>query len=276
MTQLSYYDSAQTRRPVVSELRNFWDYRGLIKLLIVRDLTVRYKRSALGVWWTLLNPLLTSAVLWIIFSNFFRFQVDEAPYVVFLLSGILLATSFAQGVSAAGSAIVNSAGVLSKVHVPAEVFSFASALASGVNLLITVIPLLIIQAFHPEAIVPWTVILIVIPTLALVMLVAGLGLLIASAAVYFYDVLDLSNVLIQLVTYLIPTFYPLTIVPDQFQVFIRANPLLSYLRVFRGFVFEGTFAAPVEFVVMGVTSVTVLTLGVWVFSRSWKNLVVLL
>lgn len=276
MTQLSYYDSAQARRPLVSELRNFWDYRGLIQLLVVRDLTVRYKRSALGVWWTLLNPLLTSAVLWIIFSNFFRFEIDEAPYVVFLLSGILLATSFAQGVNAAGSAIVNSSGVLSKVHVPAEVFSFASALASGVNLLITVVPLLIIQAVHPQAIVPWTVVLVVIPTLALVMLVAGLGLLVASAAVYFYDVLDLTNVLIQLVTYLIPTFYPLSIVPDRFLVFIRVNPLLAYLRVFRGFVFEGTFAAPVEFAVMGATSLTVLALGVWVFSRSWQKLVVLL
>ena len=275
ISQVTYYDSDMARRPLISEFRNFWDYRGLLKLLTVRDLTVRYKRSALGVWWTVLNPLLTSGVMWLVFGNIFRFPAGDIPYVVYLLSGILLSTMFAQGVIAAGSAIVNSAGVLSKLYVPAEVFSLAAASAASMNFVISLLPLLAIQVIMGVGI-PWTVIFVPIPALALLALVAGVGLIVASAAVFFYDVLDLTNVAIQLITYLIPTFYPLEIVPEQLQVFIRANPLYSYLLVFRGFVYEGQWAATSEFVVMFATSAIVLTLGVWVFSRSWKNLVVLL
>lgn len=276
MTTVSpnYYDSDQARRPLVSELANLWGYRGLLRLLVVRDLTVRYKRSTLGVWWTLLNPLLTMSVMWVVFGNFFRFET-EVPYVVYLLSGILLVTYFSQAVISAGSSIVNSSSVLSKVYVPPEVFAFSAALAAAANFLISLVPLLIIQLVMGVGI-PWTIVLLPIPLVAMLALVAGLGLLVASAAVYFFDVLDLTGVLIQLIGYLTPTFYPLSIIPPEFLPLIYGNPLYSYLLVFRGFVYEGVFAPWWAFVVMVGTAIIVLVLGVWVFSRSWKNLVVLL
>lgn len=274
-SQISYYDSDQRRQPLVTELRNFWDYRGLIRLLVVRDLTVRYKRSTLGIWWTILNPLLTSLVLWIIFGQIFRFTIPGVPYAVYLVSGILFITYFTQGVLSAGSAIVNSASVLSKVHVPPEVFSLSAATASAANFLFSVVPLLILQLISGVGI-PWTVVLVPIPALATLALITGVGLLIASAAVYFYDVLDLSSVLVQLVAYLTPSFYPLEIVPERFLWVVFANPLYSYLVVFRGFVYQGTFAPWWNFAVMLSVSAAALALGVWVFSRSWKKLVVLL
>lgn len=275
MTSTYIYDSDQTRRPVVTELGNLFAYRGLLKLLVTRDLTVRYKRSTLGVWWTLLNPLLTMTVLWIVFSQFFRFQMPGVPYVPYLLSGILLVTFFSQGVIATGSSIVNSASVLSKVYVPAEVFAVAAAVAAFVNFTISLAPLLVIQLVTGVGI-PWTVVLVPIPAFFMLLLVAGLGLLVASAAVYFYDVLDLTAVLTQLIGYLTPTFYPIDFVPERFLPLIYANPLYSYLTIFRGFVYEGGFAPGWNFAVMIGSSVVVLLLGVWVFTRSWRNLVVVL
>ncbi len=275
MTSTYIYDSDQARRPIVTELTNVWAYRGLLKLLVTRDLTVRYKRSSLGVLWTLLNPLLTMTVLWIVFSQFFRFEVPGVPYVAYLLSGILLVTFFAQGVLATGASIVNSSSVLSKVYVPAEVFALAASVAALVNFAISLIPLLIIQGITGVGI-PWTVVLVPIPAFFLLLLVAGLGLLVASAAVYFYDILDLTAVLTQLLGYLTPTFYPLSIIPERFLPLIYANPLYSYLTVFRGFIYEGAFAPGWNFVMMIGSSVIVLLLGVWVFTRSWKNLVVVL
>ncbi|MGZ8786293.1 MAG: ABC transporter permease [Acidimicrobiia bacterium] len=277
MTTVSanYYDSDQARKPLVSELANLWGYRGLLKLLVVRDLTVRYKRSALGVWWTLLNPLLTMTILWVVFGQFFRFEIPNTPYTVYLLSGILLITYFSQAVISSGSSIVNSSSVLSKVYVPPEVFAFAAALAAATNFLISLVPLVVIQLVSGVGI-PWTVLLIPLPLIAMLALVAGLGLLVASAAVYFYDVLDLTAVVIQLVGYLTPTFYPISIVPERFLPLIYANPLYSFLAVFRGFMYEGAFAPWWTFVVMFGTAILVLVVGVWVFSRSWKNLVVLL
>jgi ABC-type polysaccharide/polyol phosphate export permease len=269
------YDSAQARRPIVTELKNVWSYRGLMRLLVTRDLTVRYKRSALGVWWTFLNPLLTMLVMWVVFSEFFRFQIPEVPYVVYLLSGLLLLTFFSQAVIATGSSIVSSSSILSKVYVPPEVFAISASLAAMVNFAISLLLLMIIQLITGVGI-PWTIVLVVLPAVCMLMLVAGLGLLIASAAVFFFDVLDFTAVLIQILGYMTPTFYPIEIVPDRFLPVIQANPLYSYLVVFRSFVYEGVMPPAWSMLVMVGTAVGFLLVGVWVFSRSWKRLVVLL
>jgi len=275
MTTTPVYDSATPRAPVISEIKNLWQHRELIGVLINRDLTVRYKRSTLGMWWTLLNPLLTTLVLWIVFGQFFRFQIPGVPYVVYLLSGILFITFLMQATLASASAIVTNAGILTKVYVPPEVFSFSAALAAGANFVISMIALFVVQLIT-ETGIPWTVILTPIPVAATLALTAGLGLLVASAAVAFYDVIDLTGVLLQIVGYLTPTFYPIEIVPAQFLWIIHANPLYSYLLVFRGFVYEGVFAPGGAFLYMGVTSIGVLILGAWTFSRVWRRLVVVL
>jgi ABC-type polysaccharide/polyol phosphate export permease len=276
MTTSFVYDSDQGRKPLISELRNLWNYRGLLRLLVTRDLTVRYKRSTLGVWWTLLNPLLFMGVLWMVFGQFFRFEIPgNTPYIVYLLSGIILLTFFSQGLIATGSSIVNSSSILTKVFVPPEVFALSSAVAALVNFAISVIPLIFVQLVTGVGI-PWTALLVPIPALFMLMLVAGLGLLVASAAVFFYDVLDLTAVGVQIITYLTPTFYPISIVPERFLPVVQANPLYSFLLVFRGFMYEGVFAPGWAFAVMALTGIGFLLFGAWVFARSWKSLVVLI
>jgi ABC-type polysaccharide/polyol phosphate export permease len=161
------------RQRAISEIQNLWDYRGLVRLLVVRDLTVRYKRSTLGVWWTVLNPLLAMVILWIVFGQIFRFSVPGIPYIVYLLSGIIFFTFFSQGVYAAGSAIVNNSSILTKVAVPPEVFSVSAAAAAAANFIISLVPLLMIQLATGTGI-PWTVVLVPIPILALLLLIAGI------------------------------------------------------------------------------------------------------
>jgi ABC-type polysaccharide/polyol phosphate export permease len=276
MTTPTFYDSDIPRKPLLTELRNLINYRGLIRLLVTREVTVRYKRSFLGVWWTLLNPLITMIVMWVIFSEFFRFEIPgDVPYVVYLLSGILLISFFAQAVVATGSSIVNSASVLSKVYVPPEVFAISGALAAGVNFVISLTLLLAIQLVVGVG-VPWTALLVPIPVFCMLMFVAGLGLLVAAAAGFFFDVLDFTQVMIQILGYLTPTFYPIGIVPEQFLPIVYANPIYSYLAVFRGFVYEGALAPAWNFGVMVGSSILMLLVGAWVFSRTWKRLVVMM
>jgi ABC-type polysaccharide/polyol phosphate export permease len=269
----TYYDSDLIRRPVVTEFRNFWDYRGLIRLLVVRDLIVRYKRSILGVWWTLLNPILQTAVMWLVFSQVFeRSARGDIPFIVYLLSGITLVQLFTQGVVATGSSILGSRNLLVKVYVPPEVFSLAASLTALVNFAIMLVPLFALELILGVG-VPVTAILVWIPAVAMLALVAGLGLMLAAAAVHFYDVIDLAKVLAQLMTWMVPTFYTLAMIPEEFHPIIKANPLYSYLAVFRGFAITGLVAPLWNFAVMVVTSVLALGIGVWVFSRSWRSLV---
>jgi ABC-type polysaccharide/polyol phosphate export permease len=266
------YDSAAPRRPIVHPFANIWANRDLIRLLVGRDLTVRYKRSVLGVWWTVLNPLLTTLVYWFVFSAIFqRTAGTKVPFVVYLLSGtLLISVFFSQGSVAGGSSLISGRSILSKIRVPGEVFATTAALAAGVNFLIGTILLLAIQLIVGPGI-PWTVVLVPIPTLAMLALVTGFGMLIASAAIHFYDVLDFVRVLLQMVIWLVPTFYPIEIIPENLQILIKVNPLYSYLVVFRGFMYEGVFAPTWNVVYMGASAIIVLLLGVWVFSKSWKQ-----
>ncbi|MGI9585675.1 MAG: ABC transporter permease [Acidimicrobiia bacterium] len=268
------YDSAAARRPFVDEIGSLWSRRSLIRLLVTRDLTVRYKRSVLGVWWTLLNPLLTAAVMWMVFSAIFGRLSGEVPFIIYLLSGILLIqTFFAQGSMAAGSSLMSSGSILSKIRVPGEVFAFTAAIAAAVNFAIGLIPVTVLMLLTGTPI-PWTYILIPIPALAMLALVTGVGMLIASAAVHFYDVLDFVRVILQLAVWLVPTFYPMEMIPVEYQWIIKLNPLYSYLQVFRGFLYRGEFAPTWNFVVMFTSAAIFLVLGVYVFSRSWRSMVV--
>ena len=253
-----------------------WQHRRLLRLLIERDLTVRYKRSVLGIGWTVLNPLLSTAILWVVFSRVFRFEVDPGvPFIVYLLSGVLIVTFFTQGVLAAGGSIVNSAGILTKVYVPPEIFALSAACAAAVNFGLTFVPLLLIQIVTGIGI-PWTVLLTPLLVLALLAFVTGVGLMVASAAVYFYDVMDLTQVFMNLLTYLTPTFYPVTIVPPDLRLFVQLNPLYSYLTVFRHLAYRGDMPPlPYVLVVIGTAAVS-FVLGVWLFSRTWRKLVVML
>jgi len=247
-----------------------------LRLLVNRELSVRYKRSSFGVWWTLLNPILTTAIMWVVFSQIFgqgRFGVSsDEPYVVYLLAGVLFFTFFSQGLLATGSAITGSASILTKVYVPAEVFSFATALAGVANFAISLAPLLVVQLIAGVGI-PWTILLSPVPVVAMLALVTGLGMLVAAAAVRFYDVIELTRVLVILLTYATPVFYPISIIPERFLSFVYANPLFSYLEVFRSLFYRGEIPPLWQWAMVVGSALVALGLGVWAFSRSWRNLV---
>ncbi|MBA3362509.1 MAG: ABC transporter permease [Acidimicrobiia bacterium] len=272
---LPVYDSALPRRPLVTEFQNLWTHRGLLRLLVNRELSVRYKRSSLGVWWTLLNPLLTTAIMWVVFAQIFQDRfgaTGDEPYVVYLLAGVLFFAFFSQGLLATGSAITGSASILTKVYVPAEVFSFATALAGVANFAISLAPLLVVQLIAGVGI-PWTILLSPVPVVAMLALVTGLGMLVAAAAVRFYDVIELTRVLVILLTYATPVFYPISIIPERFLSFVYANPLFSYLEVFRSLFYRGEIPPLWQWAMVVGSALVALGLGVWAFSRSWRNLV---
>lgn len=271
-----FYDSDQRRAPLVNEALNLWQYRGLLKLLVIRDLTLRYKRSLLGVWWTLLNPLLTTAVMWVVFSAVFRFVIPGGvPYILYLTSGVLLINFFAQGINTVGQSLVASSSVISKVYVPPEVFAVSAAAAAGSNFVISLVPLYLIALVTGWGI-PWTAPLVVLPALALLALVTGVGLLLATAAIRFADTLDLAALGVVLVGYLTPTFYPISIVPEAYRDFFHFNPLYSYLLIFRDVGYGGPGAPWGAWAVMVVTSLGALAGGTYVFSRRWRSLAAML
>ena len=222
----------------------------------------------------MLNPILTTAVMWVIFSQVFkRADTGDVPFIVYLLSGVLfISVFFAQGLIATGSSLLNSRAVLSKIPMPGEVLAVTAALAVALNFVIALIPMFALQLILGVGI-PWTVLLLPIPVFAMLMLVTGLGLAVAAAAVHFYDTIDFMSFLVQLAVWGVPTFYPIAMISPAFQVLIKINPLYSYLVVFRGFSYGGEFAPAWNFAYMIGTALAAFVGGVWIFSRSWRRLV---
>lgn len=271
-----FYDSAARLNPARNALTDLYRYRALVRLLVARELTVRYKRSLLGVAWTVLNPLLTTMVMWVVFNHLFRFKIPGGvPYVVYLLSGILAVTYFQQGIAMTAASMTSSAGMLTKVYVPPVVFALSAACAGAVNLLFGLVPLLALEAALGPGIA-WTVIAVPIPLFFLLCMIAGIGLFLSTLAVQFNDVLDLTNVITLLIAYLTPTFYPITTIPVSYRRFFLLNPMYSYVDVFRHLEYGGTLPPWQTSLIVVLTGVVGLATGLVVFVRRWPTLAVLL
>lgn len=270
------YDSAERSVSIRGALSDLVKYRALIRLLVARDLTVRYKRSLLGVSWTVLNPLLTTLVMWVVFNHLFRFQIPgNIPYLVYLLSGILAVTYFQQGISMTAASMVASAGVLTKVYVPPMVFAMSAACGGALNFIFGLVPLVIFQLVLGVG-VAWSIVLVPLPLICLLAMIAGLGLILTTLAVRFDDVLNLVNVLLVLVGYLTPTFFPLSIVPITYRHLFYLNPLVSYVEIFRFFEYGGPPPNVLTFAVVGTSALVSLLAGIAIFVRRWPSLIVLL
>jgi ABC-type polysaccharide/polyol phosphate export permease len=264
------YDSAEARVTWSTPYLNLWRWRGLLRLLAVRDLVSRYRRSVLGVAWTFLVPLMTTAVLWVVFSGFFRFQVPDVPFIVYLLSGILVVTFVQQGILGVGNSLLNHAPLLTRVYVPPEVMAAAHAASIGVNLCVSLVPLLVIQLVLGVG-VPPTVLLLPLLVALMFAFVLGIGLFLAVVAIRFRDVLDLAGVSLVLLAYATPTFYPLEIVPEAYRPLLALNPAFWYLDVFRNLVYGGTLGSPQAWLVCVACATFSLLLGTRLFSALWPR-----
>ena len=125
-------------------LTNFKKYSFLMSQLIARDFKVKYKRSVLGILWSLLNPLLTMTVMTIVFSQMFRFNVEGVNYIVYLMTGIIMFNYFSGASNSAMTSVVENFTLINKVYIPKYIFPISKCLFVGIDFLLTLIPWFII------------------------------------------------------------------------------------------------------------------------------------
>ena len=270
------YDSQARGKVFADTFKAFWDYRELIILLVKRDIAVRYKRSLLGLLWTLLNPLLTSLVLWFVFINIFSAKLpDGTQFAPYLLAGVLLITFFIQGFNQAADSIALGSGILMKIYVPPQVFAFAGAVSNAVNFCFGLFALAFISLITGDGVsifFPATILVI----FSMLMYVTGLGLLVSIAYVRYDDTRSLFAILISFMMYLSPIFYPKEILGETMLAVVNANPLTSFLDVFR-YVFSNTGSASwADWAYMGGFSAFILIMGIRSFAKAWPRTVVMM
>lgn len=240
-------------------------YRFLIRQLVARDFKVRYKRSVLGVLWSFLNPLLTMSVQYFVFSQLFKSDIDNYP--VYLLSGLVVFNFFGEGVGQALGSIIGNASLITKVYIPKYIYPVTRVLSSGINLLMSLVPLVIVAVLTGESITKAYLLLPYI-LLCVVAFTIGLGMILAAGMTFFRDVQFLWGIINMLWMYLTPLFYPVSIVPDGFRQVILQNPMYGYVHAVRTIVMDGVAPQPIAFFQCTLTAAGMLLVGIFVFKKS--------
>lgn len=263
------YDSAVRRPPFVGELIELLRYRDLLWLMIANITKTRYKRSALGVVWTLLNPLLNMTVLTIAFSSFFRAALENYP--VYVLSGLIFWNFYTQTTTFAMNSLVWGGSLLKRIYLPRTIFAVAAIGNGLINLGLSLIPLVLIMLvlghpFHPT----WWVLPLAILLLAMFSL--GAALFFSILSVFFTDVLDMYQVALQALFFLTPIMYPKDILPTQVVWYLNLNPLYNLLELFRAPLYAGVIPGPNTLLAAVASACLALAIGWWAFTRKADEL----
>lgn len=245
-------------------------YGFLIRQLVVRDFKIKYKRSVLGYFWSFLNPLLTMLVQYFVFSNLFKSNIRNYP--VYLLSGTILFSFFQEAIGQGLLSVLANASLITKVYMPKYIYPITKVLSSSVNLVISVIPLLIVTVITGEKITP-AILLLPFALLCLLLFCVGLSMLLASAMVFFRDTQYLWGIATLIWMYATPLFYPETIIPEQYRVVLKINPLYHIIKFVRTILMDGVSPEPRRYFYCLIFAGVACIVGGIVFKKSQDKFV---
>ena len=259
------------RNNIVTRLIDaFRRYNFLLRQLISRDFKGKYKRSVLGVLWSFLNPLLTMTVQYIVFSTLFRGDIQNYP--LYLLSGIVCFNFFNEATSMALVSIAGNASLITKVYVPKYIYPLSRILSSTINLLMSLIPLLMVMLLTQTPVRP-AVVLLPFGLVCLVGFCLGVGLVLSTMMVFFRDTQFLWGVINLLWMYATPVFYPESIIPAEFMIIYKCNPLYHIIRFIRIVLIQGISPEPKAYALCLLASFVPLLVGVLVFMKNQDKFV---
>ena len=246
-------------------IQNFLKFQPLLKELVARDIKIKYRRSVLGVLWTLLNPLFMMIVLSVVFSNLFKFDIENFP--LYLLSGQVIFNFFNDTTTSSMGAIISNGSLIKKIYVPKYLFVLSRVFSSFINLMASFTALMLVMvAMRVE--MNWTVVFVPIPLLFLVGFSLGIGLILAAITVKFRDIMHLYSVFTTALMYLPPVIYPMSILPDWLSPIVKANPVTNILLMFRDVMLNGNFPNILGILIAFIETALALGVGLYVFYKN--------
>ena len=254
-------------------LANFKRYSFLMQQLIIRDFKVKYKRSVLGVLWSILQPILMMTVMAIVFSQMFKFKVEGINFLVYLMTGIIMFNYFSEATSSAMVSVVSNFGLLNKVYIPKYIFPVAKCLFVGINFLLTLIPWLGIILLSYVGLGSYTchinVWYLLLPYIfiCLFMFALGIGLIISCISVFLRDMFYIYSIIIIIWNYLTPIFYSIEILPEGLQTIFKFNPLYIYITGVRSIVLASARPSLIQMGSMLLYAVGTLLIGLYIFRK---------
>jgi lipopolysaccharide transport system permease protein len=243
---------------IAVEWRELWEFRELLLFLAWRDITVRYKQTALGAAWAVLQPALTMVVFTLLFGRLAHLPSDGLPYPIFVYAGLLPWTFFANAVTSSSNSLVNSANLITKVYFPRVIVPLAAVAAGLVDLAVAFLLLGVLLLWYH---VPLTPMLALLPLMVIGTVVAAVavGTILSALTVTYRDFRYVVPFTVQLWMYATPVMYATAAVPDRWRRWYAVNPMAGMTDGFRAAVLGRAPLWPV----VGISSLSaVIALGV--------------
>ena len=254
-----------TKNAEHSAINKLKKHQFLFEELVKRDFKKKYKRTVLGMGWSILSPLLLLLVMKLVFTQFFGRNMEH--YTTFLFCGTLVFTYFAESTSEGMSALVGNAGIFSKVNVPKYLFLFSKNVQTLINFGITLIVFFlfcILDHIH----FTWRVILLLYPTLCLMAFNLGLGMILSALFVFFKDIKYLWEVLTRLIMYMSAIFYSIDSYSQMTKFLFLLNPIYVFIRYFRKIVIDATVPSLWFHLLMTAYALISLGLGCYMYKKN--------
>lgn len=256
-------------------LKEVWEYRDLLLMLVKRDFITFYKQTILGPLWFIIQPLLTTGIYIILFGNIAKLSTDGVPQVLFYLSGITVWNYFSESLTKTSSVFTSNAGMFGKVYFPRLIMPLAIVTSSlmkfAVQFIIFILVLLYFIIFTND--VQPNIWILFTPVLVLLMALfaLGMGMIFSSMTTKYKDLAFLLTFGVQLFMYITPVVYPISALPEKYRFLVYMNPLSSIFECFRyAFLGSGSFDL-VNILWSSLFIALILILGTVIFNKVEKN-----
>jgi len=229
--KLEYLQKMSSNITAAKIIKKLKKHKFLFEELVKRDFKIKYKRTVLGMGWSVLSPLLTLLVLNFVFSHYFGRNISH--FTIYLFCGVLLFNFFKEATNAGMSSLMSNAKIFSKINAPKYIFLLARNVTSVINFIITLCVFLVFVLLEPNLSIHWKYIFLLFPICCMIIFNIGTGMVLSSMNVFFRDTSYLYSILTMLIMYMSAIFYSVDIVPENYKIVFLLNPVFCYISYFR-------------------------------------------
>ena len=250
----------------VVDFRELWEYRDLLYFLVLRDIKVKYAQSVIGIGWAVIQPVFFMLVFTVGFGSLAKIGSDGAPYAIFSFTALVPWTYFSTALMDTTSSLVVNTAMLTKVYFPRLVIPLTSTISKLVDFFIAMVLLFGLMVWFRTMPTAWA---LTLPLLVLLMMLtaAGLGMWLTALAIQYRDIKYAMTFVVQLMMYASPVAYPVSLVPERYQLLYALNPMVGVIEGFRS-VLLNTNPVPWDLLAVGViASAFVAISGLFYFRR---------
>ncbi|HSW90186.1 MAG TPA: ABC transporter permease [Patescibacteria group bacterium] len=250
------------------DFAEIWKFRELFGIFVWRDFKVRYKQTLVGIGWVVFQPLASTGIFTVFFGNFAKIPSQDLPYPVFVLLGLIFWGFFSTALSHASSSFIENDALVRKVYFPRELLPLSTVAIAFIDFLVSFVlflPIMLIYRVMPNLLFFAMVLLgLVIAAVSS----AGLGLLLASINIKYRDVRYITPFFLQLMIFVTPVIYPLSIVRPSFQFLLALNPMTGVIDSLRTSLAHATIVHPEALIISAISACVLFLVGMTVFRKT--------